>query len=90
MIHAGSLCINTLSATSLYHLLVAGRMVKKIKSTLKIDKMKISVKVKDIEIEVNDSNSDTYVKYDTHTDLIIKIIKSMSEEATKLLKERNA
>ncbi len=52
--------------------------------------MKISVKVKDIEIEVNDSNSDTYVKYEAHTDLIIKIIKSMSEEATKLLKERNA
>lgn len=51
--------------------------------------MKISVKVKDIEIEMNDENTESFNRYDTRVDFVIKIMKSITEEAMKLLKERN-
>ena len=52
--------------------------------------MKISVKVKDIEIEMDDQNTESFNRYDTRVEFVIKIMKSMSEEAMKLLKERQS
>ena len=50
--------------------------------------MKILIKVKDVKIKMDDSNNDSFTKYDTRVEFVVKIIKSMSDEAIKLLKER--
>ena len=49
--------------------------------------MKIRVKLKDIEIEMTDENTESFSRYDTRVDNVIKIIKIMSEEVLKLFKE---
>lgn len=49
--------------------------------------MKIRVKLKDIEIEMNDENNESFNRYDTRVDHVIKIIKSITEEVLKLYKE---
>jgi len=49
--------------------------------------MKISVRIKDVKIKINDENTESFNRYDTRVDFVIKIIKSMSDEATKLLNE---
>jgi hypothetical protein len=49
--------------------------------------MKIRVKLKDIEIEMNDENTESFNRYDTRVEHVIKIIKSMSDEVLKLFKE---
>jgi hypothetical protein len=49
--------------------------------------MKIRVKLKDIEIEMDDKNTESFNRYDTRVDHAIKIIKTMSEEVLKLFKE---
>jgi hypothetical protein len=49
--------------------------------------MKIRVKLKDIEIEMTDDNTESFSRYDTRVDHVIKIIKTMSEEILKLSKE---
>jgi len=51
--------------------------------------MKITVKVKDIELEVNDSDNNSVIKYETYNKEVQKTLKIMCEEALKLLKERN-
>jgi len=51
--------------------------------------MKITVKVKDIELEVNDSDNNPVIKYETNNKEVQKTLKIMCEEALKLLKERN-
>jgi hypothetical protein len=50
--------------------------------------MRISVKVKDIEIEVDDNDNNAVIKYESHNNEVQKTIKVMCEEAMKLLKER--
>ncbi len=50
--------------------------------------MKIRVKAKDIEIEVDDNDNNTVIKYESHNNEVQKTIKTMCEEAMKLLKER--
>jgi phage host-nuclease inhibitor protein Gam len=49
--------------------------------------MKIRVKLRDIEIEMNDENTESFNRYDTRVDHVIKIIKSITEEVLKLSKE---
>lgn len=49
--------------------------------------MKIRVKLKHIEIEMNDENTESFNRYDTRVEHVIKIIKTMSEEVLKLFKE---
>ena len=56
---------------------------------MKPNKMKITVKVKDIELEVNDSDNNPVIKYETNNKEVQKTLKIMCEEALKLLKERN-
>lgn len=51
--------------------------------------MKIIVKVKDIEIEINDNDNTAVIKYESHNKEVQKTIKIMCDEAIKLLKERN-
>jgi len=51
--------------------------------------MKLIVKVKDIEINIDDFDNGPVLKYDSENKEIIKTIKIMCEEALKLLKERN-
>lgn len=51
--------------------------------------MKISVKVKDIKLEVNDCDNSAVIKYKTNNKEVQKTLKIMCEEALKLLKERN-
>jgi hypothetical protein len=46
--------------------------------------MKIKVRLKDIEIEMNDENTESFNKYDGRAENVIKIIKIMSEEVLKL------
>jgi hypothetical protein len=50
--------------------------------------MRIKVKVKDIELEVDDNDSNTVVKYESHNNEVQKTIKVMCEQAMILLKER--
>jgi hypothetical protein len=50
--------------------------------------MRIKVKVKDIEIEVDDSDNNAVIKYTSHNIEVQNTIKVMCEEAMKLLKER--
>jgi hypothetical protein len=52
--------------------------------------MRIIVKVKDIEIKVNDNDNTAVIKYESHNSELQKTIKVMCDEATKLLKERNS
>lgn len=47
--------------------------------------MKIVVKIKGIEIKINDKDTTAVVKYESHNKEIHKTIKIMCEEATKLL-----
>jgi phage host-nuclease inhibitor protein Gam len=49
--------------------------------------MKIHVRLNDIEIEMNDENTESFNRYDSRVDHVIKIIKSMTEEVLKLSKE---
>jgi hypothetical protein len=49
--------------------------------------MKILVKLRDIEIKMDDKNTESFNRYDTRADNVIKIIKIMSEEVLKLSKE---
>jgi hypothetical protein len=49
--------------------------------------MKISVRVKHIVIKVNDNDSNTVIKYESHNNEVQKTLKVMCEEAKKLLKE---
>ncbi len=49
--------------------------------------MKITVKVQDIIISINDENDNTTVKYNATE--IIKVLQEITDDATKLLKERN-
>ena len=54
-------------------------------NNLKTNKiMKIKVRLKDIEIEMNDENTESFNKYDGRAENVIKIIKIMSEEVLKL------
>ena len=50
--------------------------------------MRIKVKVKDIEIEVDDNTNNTYINYEWHNKAVHKTIEVMCEEAMKLLKEQ--
>ena len=52
--------------------------------------MRIIVKVKDIIIDVDDSDNTATIKYETTNKEVHKIIKIMCEEALKLLKEQNS
>jgi hypothetical protein len=49
--------------------------------------MKITVKVKDIEISLDEEVNNTQVKYNNKE--IIEILTKISDEALRLLKERN-
>jgi len=51
--------------------------------------MKIRVKVKDIELEVDDYDNSSVIQYETNNKEVQKTLKIMCEEALKLLKERN-
>lgn len=51
--------------------------------------MKITVRVKDIELEVNDNDSNPVVKHESFNKELCKTIKLMCDECLKLLKERN-
>jgi hypothetical protein len=51
--------------------------------------MKISVKVKDIKIEMDDESTESIYKYTYGADIVNKIIKEMSNEAKELLKIDN-
>jgi hypothetical protein len=50
--------------------------------------MQIKVRLKDIEIEMNDENTESFNKYDSRIDHVIKIIKTMSEEVIKINEEQ--
>jgi hypothetical protein len=52
--------------------------------------MRISVKVKDVVVEMDDNSDLTLVKYEPHNKEIQKILKIMCEEAIKILKERES
>lgn len=51
--------------------------------------MRIIVKVKDIEIEVNDNDNTAIIKYESHNLELQKTIKVICDEVKKILKERN-
>ena len=51
--------------------------------------MKIIVKAKDVEIQINDEVSKEYNGYEYHVDNLIKVINLMTEEACKLIRELN-
>lgn len=51
--------------------------------------MKITVRIKDIEIEVNDNDNCAVIKYEIANKELHKTIKLICEEALKILKERN-
>ena len=51
--------------------------------------MKISVKVKDIEIFVDDNDNNAVIKYGSHNEEVQKTLKIMCKEAIEILKERN-
>lgn len=50
--------------------------------------MRIFVKIKDIEIEVDDKDNNSVIKYESHNKEVQKTLKIMCDEAIKLLKER--
>ena len=50
--------------------------------------MEIKVRLKDIEIEMNDENTESFNKYDSRIEHVIKIIKTMSEEVIKINEEQ--
>ena len=50
--------------------------------------MKIKVRLKDIEIEMNDENAESFNKYNNQVDKVIEIIKTMSEEVIKMNEEQ--
>ena len=52
--------------------------------------MKITVKVKDIELLVDDNDNGSVIKYESsHNKEVQKTLKLMCEEAIRILKERN-
>jgi hypothetical protein len=48
--------------------------------------MRIKVKVKDFEIEVDDHDNNAVIKYEMYNEELQKTIKAMCEEAIKFLK----
>jgi hypothetical protein len=52
--------------------------------------MKIIVKVKDVKIKMDDNTAEGFNRYDSRVGFVIEIIKSMSVEAVKLIKESKA
>ena len=51
--------------------------------------MKIIVKVKDIELEVNDSDNTSVIKYESYNSEVQKTIMLLCKEAVEILKIRN-
>ena len=51
--------------------------------------MKIVVRVKDVELLVNDKDSGSVIKHISGNEEVHKTIKIMVEECIKILKERN-
>lgn len=51
--------------------------------------MKIIVKVRHIELIVDDEDSDPVIKYESNNNQVIRTIKVMVEEAIKLLAKSN-
>ena len=51
--------------------------------------MKIRVRLNDIEIEMNDENTESFNRYDSRVDHVMRIIKSMTEEVLKISKEKS-
>jgi hypothetical protein len=47
--------------------------------------MKITVKAKEVEIEMDDQNTESFNRYDSRVDFVIKIVKAMTDECLKLL-----
>jgi len=52
--------------------------------------MRITVRVEDIEISIDDSDKSAVIMHDNYNKEVVKAIKVVCEEALKLLKERNA
>ena len=51
--------------------------------------MKITIKVKNVIVKFDDNNNDSFSKFDTRVEHVIKTIKVMTEEALKLYKNKN-
>lgn len=51
--------------------------------------MKITVKVKNVEISIDDSDNNAVIKYASHNLEVQKTIQVMCDECIKLLKETN-
>lgn len=51
--------------------------------------MKITVKSKDIELSIDDNNINTIIQYPDQNTEVIRLLKAISEECCKIIKERN-